>query len=314
MTKKALSIFAALIFLIPLFSLNEANALSCEKTYPRIATVESIEINQDNSIKLNLKWAYSFSENRVNTLSLIEIDSYSEIVNEYIADQLDLLSSLEEQDISWNFKEIYLVADFADKLNISASDIIITAPPIHVCSDSFLAVYDESGTLKQALLRGDFDDYSFAGESIITEIGDDISCEGYSCQVKTDFLINDDKFSLVPGQAIEIDNSVFSRIFLKGSKAPEKGVDAESIFPWGRGRLVEYLIDFNPIKGSNDKTEAKEEDEELAGKEGSDERDSEETLEENSGQEEIEDQPEEVEKRNIFSRFFSWLKNLFTRE
>jgi hypothetical protein len=305
MIKKAIILTLIALFLAGPLSPSTASALSCERTYPRIATIESIEINQDNSIDLSLKWVFSFDVNRISSASIIKIDDYLEIVDRYLADEIDDLIDLEKEGVDWQFDQLKIDREFATRMDVNSSDIIVTAPPIHVCKDSFLAVFDERGVLKHAQMKGDFDDYSFAGENLITEIGKQIECEGYSCKVKTDFSINERKFSLVPSQDLEVKDSAFKKIFLNESRAPEKGSDSASIFPWGGGRQLEYLLDFSPIE----ENELPEED--LVDENDEDvKQEQEKQFEDGNTDDQVVEGPK---PDNIFKRFFSWLKSLFAK-
>lgn len=302
------------LIVLPLMAIGySADALSCEKIYPKIASVDELELLSDGSFNLRLKQVYSFSDNIANDLSVIGIDNYAQLAKEYANDNFELFIELDEEEFDQNFKLIKLKEGFANKINFENSDIIISGPPTHICSYVFLGIFDKGGNLKQALIRGDFTDYSFAEELIMARQGRDISCGGYSCIVKTDFTIADKKFTLVPGQELELQDSLISKIFLLNSSAPEAGVDAERLFPWGQGRIVEYLLEFNPSKISlaqENRTENPKEAFEDPASQNGQGKELEDTPQEKLSSSQREDAKESSHK-NAISRFFIWLKELF---
>ena len=303
-------IFPSILILSLSLILNPtAHALSCEQTYPRVATISDFALMENGDLKLMLKWVYSFPEESIRTNPLLFVDDYSEVAKKYAEDELDEFTNLEDENASWNYSETIIKKDFYTKLNLADSDIIVTGPPMYLCSDSFVGIFDKNAKLKQLIFRGEYQDLSFLGYEIKIDLGKEIECMGYSCSVKTLFEIEEKEYTLVPSQEANLEEDLISKIFLLSSSAPAKGVDVEKLFPWGGGRLVEYLMEFNVSLQEESKAE---EGAEIEDPEAVSTTSIEDGTSSSSPALNIHDAQEEKPK-NAIMRFFAWIKSLFTK-
>ncbi|MDP3881078.1 MAG: hypothetical protein Q8Q32_02775 [bacterium] len=302
--KHALSITLIFTFLVSFGP--SASALSCEEIRPRVATIDDFSIMADGGLKLILKWVYSFPAEQISSGQTLAIDNYLKIAADYSADNLDEFNGLANEKIAWNYEELLIKKDFYTKLSLADSDIIITGPPKHLCDDSFLGIFDKNAKLKQIIFKGDYHNLSFLGREILVGPGKELDCIGYSCSVKTNFKIEGKEYALVPSQEISLENNFVSKIFLLNSSAPASRADAEKLFPWGGGRLTEYLLEFNVSL----QQEAQENGADSA--ELEDEQNSE-SMEESSDPALKIHEAQETKPKNAIARFFAWLKSLFSK-
>jgi len=311
---KTISTLLTTLFLANLLILPSAQALSCQQTFPRIATIEDVQLLNEQTQDVNLKWVYTYKSTRINSGEgvTIDIDKYQEIVNEYVNNELDEFEKASEvENNGWNYEKIILPIQVARRMEFEAGDIIITGPPFEICDYRFMGVFSEEGEIKYTYINDSFNSNQYKGSQIKSEPADPVQCQGYSCQVKANVYIDGQSSTIVPGQTKDFTDGLAKFVTLIDAIYPQKGVDSESLFPWGGGEKVEYLISFNPkFQGTATMAEGSEEGSSTSSP--SEETTVSETAQSTST-EVVSNNFGEVEKPNFLVRFWHWLTGLFSK-
>lgn len=298
------ALLSIIAFLFGPLQAQKAQALSCIATQPRIGTLEEVREGPERSLELGLKWVYTFKPTRINEGEgiVIDLDKYKEIVREYIDDDLELFeqASTQEELISWDYNTLVLPPQSSAHMTFESGDIIVEGPPFHLCDYRLRAVFDSEGSLKYSYVEDPYNSYQFQGTEIHFEAGRSIACQGYGCQVQAKISVGSDRVSFEPGETKTFESSLVESITLIDARAPESGIDAERLFPWGGGKMISHIISFNQRPGGSEP--GVENTEEEAGEP----EDGEENM--TTGTLELSEEKSE----SAFARFWSWLKSLFS--
>ncbi len=283
------------LFLSSLFIINTAFALSCSPSYPVIGEVVDFSSENGSSystvllenVKLFNIYDNDDLPHDISSSDFYPIDAYEDVVHSYINGEK--LPEYDQSEVSYSpdlseYKNVAIQDVVLEKIDMKAGDILISGPPFHVCSYSFIGIFSQDGKLKYVVVsRGSYDSYSYRETEIEVAPGREIKCDNDSCKVQVDYRVGDEKFTLSLNQFYSPEAEVFSSFTLLDSSDYKKREDDFVLVDSGMSRYVTYIIAFSKSAG-DDKCESVEEC----------------------------DETEEENSEGIFRAIVNWFKSLFS--
>jgi len=256
---KSKLIFLELLVILGLGTLPVQNvrALKCVPTFPVVGLVSSISVTESyTEIVLDKFYALNTSDWGINdTISVdtsgwvvndtISIDRYENIVKEYVRNNFQLTEKPSSEYNEWVGK-ISVPTNAFNQTQIKNGDITINGPPFHVCSYRFTGLFTRDGKLRNAIVNDSYQDYSYRNSELAVEAGKELECDKNDrCKIEVNFNLDGKAFKLTPGQSYKPTANPIKSIFLLDSSDLKKRSDGTTVFDWGSGTYVTYVLDFS---------------------------------------------------------------------
>lgn len=230
-------------FILGVFPTQNASALSCAETFPIVGIVNNISAKELYT-GLTLDKFYTFDNSDWNVNNTISIDRYENIVKEYIRNNFQL-SDKPPFEYGEYAGKISVPTSAFNKAQIAKGDIIINGPPFHVCSYGFTGLFTRDGRLKSAIVNDDYQDYSYRNSELEVEARRELECnKNDRCKMEVNFKLNGKSSKLSPGQSYKPTGSSIKSISLLDSSDLKKRSGGTTVFDWGIGTYVTYVLDF----------------------------------------------------------------------
>lgn len=231
-------------FLFGVFAVQDVSALSCAETFPVVGTVSNITAKEPY-MEIVLDRFYTFDNSDWYVNNTYSIDRYENIVKEYVRNNYKLSEKPSSEYNKW-VNKISIPTKAFSQTQIKNGDIIINGPPFHVCSYRFTGVFAKDGKLRSAVVNDSYQDYSYRNSKLGVEVGREIECDSNDrCKMEVNFNVDGKSFILSPGQSHKPTGSMIKSISLLNSSDLKKRSDGTTVFEWGLGTYVTYVLNFS---------------------------------------------------------------------
>ena len=244
MKTKLFSLVFLASFLLSTFPIQNAQALSCIQTFPIVGIVSSISTKESDT-EITLDKFYTFDNSDWNVNNSISIDRYENIVKEYIGNNFQLSEKPSSEYNEW-ISKISVPTSAFNQTQIKNGDVIINGPPFHVCNYRFTGLFSKDGNLRSAIVNDSYQDYSYRNSKLEVEAGRELECDKNDrCKMEVNFKLDGKSFNLSPGQSYKPTVNGIKSISLLDSSDLKKRSDGTTVFDWGLGTYVTYVLDFS---------------------------------------------------------------------
>lgn len=243
---KSKLIFLELLVILGLGALPVQNvqALLCAKTFPVVGLVGSISVKESYT-EIVLDKFYTFNNSDWGVNDTVSIDRYENIVKEYVRNNFQLTEKPSSEYNEWVGK-ISVPTSASNQTQIKNGDIIINGSPFHACSYRFTGLFTRDGKLRNAIVNDSYQDYSYRNSKLVVEAGKELECDKNDrCKMEVNFNLDGKAFKLTPGQSYKPTANPIKSIFLLDSSDLKKRSDGTTVFDWGFGTYVTYVLDFS---------------------------------------------------------------------
>ena len=243
---KSKLIFLGFLVILGLGALLVQNvqALKCVPTFPVVGLVSSISVKESYT-EIVLDKFYTFNNSDWDVNDTISIDRYENIVKEYVRNNFQLT---EKPSSEYNERvgKISVPTSASNQTQIKNGDIIINGSPFHACSYRFTGLFTRDGKLRNATVNDSYQDYSYRNSKLVVEAGKELECDKNDrCKMEVNFNLDGKAFKLTPGQSYKPTANSIKSIFLLDSSDLKKRSDGTTVFDWGSGTYVTYVLDFS---------------------------------------------------------------------
>ena len=231
-------------FIFGVLPARDVQALSCAETFPIVGIVDNITPRESYS-EIGLDKFYTFNTSDWNTNDTYSIDRYENIVEEYVGNNYQL-SEKPSSEYNERVNKVSIPTKALDQAQIKIGDIIINGPPFHVCSYRFTGVFAKDGKLRVAVVDDSYQDYSYRNSKLEVEAGKELECDNNDrCKIEVNYRLDGKSFRLSPGQSHKPTGSTIKSISLLDSSDLKRRSDGTTVFDWGFGTYVTYILDFS---------------------------------------------------------------------